>query len=175
MKKLCCQGCGSDLEVEEGIRFVSCNYCGARLEIVHDATTTHSRVLDKIEKRTGEMADDLKVIRLQNDLEQLDREWSSERSRFMTKDKHGNVSEPSSVGSVVGGVVVIGFGVFWIGIASSMGAPGFFPLFGLVFIGVAIFGMISSVSKSQGLRSSQSDYHRKRGHLLSAIDKAKSP
>ena len=56
VKKLCCQGCGSDLVVDEGIRFVTCNYCGARLEIVHDATTTHSRLLDKIEKRTGEMA-----------------------------------------------------------------------------------------------------------------------
>ena len=53
VKKLCCQGCGSDLVVDEGIRFVTCNYCGARLEIVHDATTTHSRLLDKIEKRTG--------------------------------------------------------------------------------------------------------------------------
>lgn len=50
VKKLCCQGCGSDLVVDEGIRFVTCNYCGARLEIVHDATTTHSRLPIKIKK-----------------------------------------------------------------------------------------------------------------------------
>ena len=74
VRKLCCQGCGADLEVDDSIRFVNCNYCGARLEIVRDASTTHSRLLDKIERRTGEMAGELKIIRLQNDLEQLDRE-----------------------------------------------------------------------------------------------------
>lgn len=175
VKKLCCQGCGSDLVVDEGIRFVTCNYCGARLEIVHDATTTHSRLLDKIEKRTGEMAGDLKVIRLQNDLEQLDREWSSERSKFLTKDKNGNVSEPSAAGGLIGGVLAIGFGIFWMVMTSSMGAPGFFPLFGLVFIGVAFFGIFSSMSKAQGLQSGESDYQMKRRQLLSEIERAKSP
>lgn len=43
--KVCCQGCGADLEVDEEIRFVNCNYCGAKLEVVHDATTTHTRLL----------------------------------------------------------------------------------------------------------------------------------
>lgn len=173
VKKLCCQGCGADLEVDEGIRFVNCNYCGARLEIVHDATTTHSRLLDRIEKRTGEMAGDLKVIRLQNELEQLDREWEQDRSRFLTRDEHGNASEPSPVGAVVGGVLVIGFGIFWMSMASSMHAPGFFPMFGLVFIGVALFGMISSMTKSQGLRSCETDYQRKRARLLSEIERTK--
>lgn len=173
VKKLCCQGCGADLEVDESIRFVNCNYCGARLEIVRDATTTHSRLLDQIEKRTGEMAEDLKVIRLQNDLEQLDREWEQERSRFLTRDKNGNASEPSSAGAVVGGVVIVVFGVFWMRMASSMHAPGFFPLFGLLFIGMALFGIISSLNKAQGLRSSESDYRRRRARLLSEIEMAK--
>lgn len=173
VKKLCCQGCGADLEVAEGIRFVTCNYCGARLEIVHDATTTHSRVLEKIEKATGEMAGDLKVIRLQNELEQLDREWDQERSQFLMRDKNGNASEPSPVGAIVGGVLAIGFGIFWISTTSSMGAPGIFPLFGLVFIGFALFGIISSVNKSQGLRNGEEQYQARRGRLLSEIERVK--
>ncbi len=172
VRKLCCQGCGADLEVDEGIRFVNCNYCGARLEIVRDATTTHSRLLDQIEKRTGEMAKDLKVIRLQNDLEQLDREWEQNRARYLVKNKNGHVSEPSPIGAVVGGVVVIGFGIFWMVMASSMGAPGIFPLFGLLFIGLALFGMFSSMSKSQGLRNGRTDHRRKRDQLLAEINKA---
>jgi hypothetical protein len=173
VKKLCCQGCGADLEVDEGIRFVNCNYCGARLEIVRDATTTHSRLLDKIDQRTGEMADDLKVIRLQNELEQLDREWEADRSKYLTRDKHGNVSEPSSVGAVVGGVVMIGFGILWMSVTASMNAPGIFPFFGLLFIGFAIYAMVSSMSKAQGLSDSESGYRMKREQLLSAIKSAK--
>ena len=50
--KACCQGCGADLQIDETIRFVTCNYCNARLEVVHDTTVTHTRQLDKIEKTT---------------------------------------------------------------------------------------------------------------------------
>lgn len=38
----------------------------------------------------------------------------------------------------VGGVAAAVFGVMWIITASSMGAPGFIVLFGVVFVGVAI-------------------------------------
>lgn len=174
VRKLCCQGCGADLQVDDSIRFVSCNYCGARLEIVRDATTTHSKLLDKIERQTGEMVEELKVIRLQNDLEQLDREWQAERSQYLITNKRGETSEPSPVGAVVVGVLVIGFGVFWTVTASSMGAPGVFPLFGMVFIGFAIYGIISTVNKAGGLRGARDDYESKRVRLLAEIARAKA-
>lgn len=174
VKKLCCQGCGADLEVDETIRFVSCNYCGARLEIIRDASTTHSKLLDKIERQTGEMAGELKVIRLQNDLEQLDREWQVERSKYLVTNKRGVVSEPSSIGAVVGGVLVVVFGVIWTAGAASMGAPGFFPLFGVVFVCMALFGIISSLNKAGALKSGESDYQFKRGRLLAEIENAKT-
>lgn len=175
VRKLCCQGCGADLQVDDSIRFVSCNYCGARLEIVRDATTTHSKLLDKIERRTGEMAGELKVIRLQNDLEQIDREWQAERSKYLVTNKHGQVSEPSSAGAVVVGVLVIGFGIFWTVSAASMGAPGIFPLFGLVFIGFALFGIVSSVNKADNLKNGENVYQAKRSRLLAEIEQAKAP
>jgi hypothetical protein len=174
VKKLCCQGCGADLEVDESIRFVSCNYCGARLEIVRDASTTHSRLLDRIERRTGEMAGDLRVIRLQNDLEQLDREWQSQRSKYLVTNKRGEVSEPSTAGAVIGGLIAAGFGIFWTISTSSMGAPGIFPLFGLVFVVFAVFGIASSVNKSGALKSGEMEYQTKRSRLLAQIESAKS-
>lgn len=174
VRKLCCQGCGADLEVDDSIRFVNCNYCGARLEIVRDATTTHSKLLDKIERRTGEMAGDLKIIRLQNELEQLDREWESDRSQYLVTNKRGQVSEPSPVGAVVAGLVMAGFGIFWTITAASMGAPGIFPLFGVVFIGFAIFMMISTIGKADGLRGARDDYQLKRGRILAEIAREKS-
>ena len=63
--KVCCQGCGADLPVDESIRFGTCNYCHARLEIVHDPTVTHTRLLEDIALNTGRSADRLHVLELQ--------------------------------------------------------------------------------------------------------------
>ncbi|MGE9270871.1 MAG: hypothetical protein ACQKBU_08715 [Verrucomicrobiales bacterium] len=173
MTKVCCQGCGADLDVAEDLRFVTCNYCNSRLEIVHDETVTHSKVLDRLEKQTGQMAGDLKVIRLQNDLERLDREWVANSERFMVSNKEGVKSVPSVAGGLVGGVVAIVFGVIWMGFASSMGAPSILPLFGLVFIGFALFSIVNSVTKAQGYSQARSAMEQQRRRLLSQIEQAK--
>lgn len=170
--KVCCQGCGADLDVDEGIRFVTCNFCGARLEIVHDDTVTHSKLLEKIGQQTDAMADDLKVIRLQNELERLDREWQVDSQRFMVADKHGNSRPPNAIGGIFVAVVGVVFGIFWISQASRMGAPGFLPLFGLVFIGAAVFGAIRSMAKSSGMSQARNGYERRRRHLLEQIRRA---
>jgi hypothetical protein len=48
-----------------------------------------------------------------------------------------------SIPLVFMGVLFTGFAVFWIAMATSMGAPFFFPLFGLIFVGVGV-GMLTS-------------------------------
>lgn len=168
--KVCCQGCGADLQIDESIRFVTCNYCNARLEVVHDPTVTHTRQLDKIERTTDRLAGNMKVIELQNDLERLDREWENQRSSLLVRGKDGHVSEPSSTGSMVGGIIMIVFGVFWIGMASSIGAPSLLPLFGLVFIGVAIFSMLNGITKAGAYQSKFSDYDGKRQRLVARLE-----
>lgn len=169
--KVCCQGCGADLQIDESIRFVTCNYCGARLEVVHDATVTHTRQLDKIERTTEQLADNLKVIELQNDLERLDREWDNQRTSLLVRGKNGHVSEPSSVGSMSTGIIMIVFGVFWMGMATSMGAPSFFPLFGLVFIGAAIFNMVNGTAKANAYQNGLHEYEFKRQRLVARLEK----
>jgi hypothetical protein len=171
--KVCCQGCGADLEVDEDIRFVNCNYCGARLEVVHDSTTTHTRLLEKLEKRSDEMAGDLKVIRLQNDLEKLDREWDREMEGFMVTGENGERSIPSTGGSIVGGVVAIVAGVIWMGFAGSIGAPGPFVMFGFVFIGFALFGMVRRSAKAGNYQSAHERMQGRRARLVAQIESAK--
>lgn len=172
--KVCCQGCGADLQIDESIRFVTCNYCHARLEVVHDSTTTHTRQLDKIERTTDQLANKVRVLELQNDLEQLDREWESKRQTLLVRNKQGSVSEPSAAGSMIGGIIAIVFGIFWIGMASSMGAPGFFPLFGLVFVGIAAFSMINGTVKAGTYRNEQGSYEVRRRELTERIEREKN-
>lgn len=168
--KVCCQGCGADLQIDESIRFVTCNYCNARLEVVHDSTVTHTRQLDKIERTTARMADNLKVIELQNDLERIDREWDNQRNNLMVRNKNGHAAEPSSAGSMVGGIITIVFGIFWMSIALSMGAPSFFPLFGLIFIGIAIFNMVNGTVKAGTYQREQSEYEARRQSLITRLE-----
>ena len=44
---------------------------------------------------------------------------------------------PSLLGGL-GGIIAIGFGIFWTIAASSIGAPGFFTMFGVIFVIAAI-------------------------------------
>ena len=48
---------------------------------------------------------------------------------------------PSAMGAV-GSVIVVIFGIFWTITAASMGAPFFFPLFGVLFV---ILGIVQAV------------------------------
>ena len=48
---------------------------------------------------------------------------------------------PSAMGAA-GSVIVVVFGIFWTITAASMGAPGFFPLFGVLFV---ILGIVQAV------------------------------
>ena len=42
-------------------------------------------------------------------------------------------------------LIVVIFGIFWIVEASSIGAPGFFILFGIVFVAVAAFILLKTL------------------------------
>jgi hypothetical protein len=171
--KVCCQGCGADLQVDETVRYVTCNYCHARLEVVHDPSVTHTRLMEKLEKRTERMADNLRVIELQNDLARMDREWELRRESFMVTGKHGHRSLPSTVGSAMSGVVAVVFGVIWMGFAASMGAPSPFVLFGLVFVGFAIFREVNGASKASAYQSAEVLHASQRTALLRKIEAAR--
>jgi len=161
-----CNNCGGPLEVPKKVRFVNCGYCSSRLEIRQSGGAVYSEVLEKIEQNTERIADDLEAIKAQNEIERLDREWQMGMDRYKARNQDGEYSVPNSAGSVIGGVIAIGFGIFWMGMASGIGAPGIFPLFGLVFIGVAFFGMVSGVSKSSAYQRAHDEYQSKRRKLM---------
>ena len=58
-------------------------------------------------------------------------------------------------------------GLLWMGFAMSIGAPGFFPLFGLLFVGVGIFNAMRMSAKADDFHRSHRAYLSKRHDLLS--------
>jgi hypothetical protein len=102
------------------------------------------------------LAGHLEEVHEQNELARIDREWELEREKYMVADRYGRRQVPTTGGSIIGGVIVVGFGIFWTIIASCMalfattqlmehdsqmpgsGPPPFLPV---IFWGMPCFGV----------------------------------
>ncbi len=51
---------------------------------------------------------------------------------------------------VFGGIIALIFGIFWTAMAANMGAPSFFPIFGIVFIVAAIVEIVYNYKNATG-------------------------
>jgi hypothetical protein len=175
--RVTCDGCGAALEVGERARFATCKYCGAKLEIKHTESAVFTEVLERIDKNTAGMAEDLDAIRREQEIARLDREWQLERAGFLQRDKHGNLHEPSTTGGMVGAFIGGGFGLLWtiMAIAMTGSAPAegpfvvakvIFPLFGILFTIGAVVAGIKGASAAGQFEQAQSAYQRKRAALV---------
>lgn len=167
--KVCCQGCGADLQIDETIRFVTCNYCHARLEVVHDATVTHTKQLDHIERTTDQIARKIQVLERQNNLERLDREWEKFRQAVLVRDTQGNLVEPFFGGQILVGILMIGFGISWIVICASNGGLAL-SLIGLAIIGIAIPTLFRGHEKAIAYNHQRDRYQTARQLLIAQLE-----
>jgi LSD1 subclass zinc finger protein len=161
-----CNKCGAALDLPRGARFVTCTYCGSRLEVHRSGGAAYTEILESIDQRTEQIADNVEAIRWQNELERLDREWMIRRDSLMVTDKHGGRHVPGGGGALIGSIIAGVFGVIWTVAATSGGAPGFFTLFGIVFVVAAIGGGVYSVAKAGQYQEAEAAYNRQRGELL---------
>ncbi len=170
-----CNHCGAPLEVSAKAKYVTCGFCEANLVVEHTGSSYSTAVLEEIRETTAQLARDVAEIKSSSELEQLDKQWERQRSQHMVTGKHGQQSLPTKTGAVVLGTAMGGFGLLWTlfagGIVSmgiGSGAPAFigiFPLFGLIFIGVAVFGAISTYNKADSYERARQRYESQRRQL----------
>jgi len=173
LQPITCNHCGAPLEVSAGARFATCAHCGSRLAIHRTPSAAYTEVMEQIGQHTERMAESLDTIRLQNELERLDREWQMERETLLVRSKNGSTSEPSAAGGMIGAGIAAVFGVFWTIGAASMGAPAFMVLFGMIFVALAIFGGVSAVTGAQKYSDTEEAYRRKRDEILRQLDESR--
>lgn len=170
--KVCCQGCGADLQLAADIRFLTCNFCGSHLEIVRDSTTTHTRLLDELQRKTERMEGKLRLLELQNELELLDRNWDRYRESCLTRDNQGGLVEPSLAASLVlgwgaiglGGVILL-FCLFnWNG---GQGSNGLIFVIGFIVFGV--YHLLMGADKARSFEGARTSYQLRRNTLIRAI------
>lgn len=175
LESVACNNCGAPLQVPEGANFVTCVHCNTQLSIKR---TGNARFTEAIE----DLREQVEKLTRQNELEALDREWELEKESFMVANKHGRRHLPTKTGSLIGGVVIAVFGLFWttmaFGITSKAShfgggfGPAFscFPLFGLVFVAGGIAMSIYAYRKAGDYEQAHRRYKRRRREVLKKSD-----
>ncbi len=164
-----CNHCGGPLDVPPGIRFVTCTYCHSRLEIHRTGNAAYTEVLEAIRQDTTQIAGDIGAIKIENEVERLDREWLLERENFMVRREDGRSSDaPSAVGSVIGAAVMAVFGVAWLSFLPAE-APFFFRLVGFAFIVLAVVGAVMGVNGAGRYAEAERHYRQRRNQLLTRL------
>ena len=166
VKSVLCNNCGGPLELKPKIRFVTCNFCGSNLKVEQSGNALYTEMMEGIDDRTRQIAEDVNIIKRQNEIEQMDREWMAEQERYKVKGKDGNYSIPTQGESIFAGGIAIGGGILWSLFAVNMGAPVFFPLFGLLFISFGAYAAINGYQKATKYQQEKAKYQQKRRNMM---------
>jgi hypothetical protein len=168
-----CNSCGAPLRVGTQVRFVTCQFCNTQLEIKRSDSSIFTEQIDRIADNTAQMAQDLEAIKLQNEIEMLDREAAA------CPDQSSRNGGPGGRG---GGLFGLAFAIFFAfvcfgmaGIAGKSRAPGFFAL---VPIGMGIFvvvGALMTMLKSSDRSERQDNLRRRRDELTQKLAELNKP
>lgn len=165
-----CNNCGAPLQVQASTKFCTCSFCGSHLKLRQEGGTVFCEVLGELKARTERIEDDVRRIRLNQELEALDREWEQEEEQFSTRQKDGSYVLPSKSDALLKGAVAAVAGVVWMGFASNTGAPVYVPLLGLFVIGMGIHLGIQGMQKADQFEKRKHIYQQRRARLLREID-----
>lgn len=164
-----CNHCGAPLEVGAKTRFVTCQFCNSSLEVKRTDNSIFTEEVAKIAENTGRMAESLEVIKLQNEIEQLDREWGIEQANHMVNSRTG----PRTPGNPVFGLAfTLFFAVVCFLMASGFASSGA-GIFTIVPIGMGVFALIAGVmgmARGEERKTAESGYQKRREELTRRLD-----
>lgn len=174
-----CNHCGAPLQIGEGTRFVTCQFCQSNLEVKRTDSSVFTQEVAKIAENTGRMAESLEVIELQNEIERLDREWAQKEAGYISNGKNGPHRPSSSLFGLAFGIffacVCFGMAVAMSNIAGSF--HGGFSAMGLVPAGMGVFAIVAAVmnmNKGVELERAESAHQARRAELLAKLQQARS-
>jgi LSD1 subclass zinc finger protein len=172
LEPILCSQCGAPLTVPPGVNYVTCNQCQASLAVRRESSATYTEVVEKLARQTEELSAHLADLRYEQQLERLDREWQIERDDLLVTGRRGGKYRPSFVAGAISILVGGGFGLFWTMMAFGManagpggGMAAIFPIFGLVFIILAIGSGLSMIVKAQRYAQAEHRYRQRRAEL----------
>ncbi|MBX9585523.1 MAG: hypothetical protein K2X87_34890 [Gemmataceae bacterium] len=160
-----CNNCGAPLEVAAGANYATCGHCGARLAVRRTGSAASTEVLEKLDRTTERIAGHLEELTRQNEVERVDREWAQEQANYLVGGKDGRRHLPTQRAGLVIALVMGGFGLIWTAFAATF-APFPFPLFGLLFVGFAVYTGLSQVKGAEKYAEAEARYHERRREAM---------
>ena len=88
----------------------------------------------------------------------------------MVTGRYGARYVPGRASSLIGGAVIVGFGIFWTATAAGMGGPGFLPLFGVLFVLIGILISVVSYFRADQYAQAHQRYQKRRATLMNRGD-----
>jgi len=159
-----CNNCGANLSVPPDTRYLTCSYCHSQLQVHASGGAAYTEVLDRIDARTEHIAADVETIKLQNELEQLDREWAAAHPDGAAPGKNSG----GAIGIILGcifGLFALLIGAFWLsGAPSEMKVFGIFPV--LIGFGLPVAAIMQGLKGTQD----QEQYAARRAAILERLN-----
>jgi hypothetical protein len=150
------------------VEYVACRYCQAQLHVQRNQSVVFTEVLQSLQQQTERLADNTEILRLQNEIALLDREWEQQSAELMVHGKHGRVSTPDKNSAVVGGMFITIFGLFWTCIAGAMFPP--MALFGILFIVMGLINVRKQHDNAERYTQLKASHQIKRDRLREQLD-----
>lgn len=166
LRSLACNSCGASLTVTDATRFVTCAHCGSQLAVHRTDNSAFTEIVSEIREQNLQIAEDLRVVRLQNDVEALDRDWEIQREAYISTKENGEKTEPHPASNLAGGVLAVVLAVVWLVGTSMPDGPQWYSLIGPVIGLLGILNAVSGYHRSHEFARLKDRYQKRREQLL---------
>jgi hypothetical protein len=171
LEAIACNNCGAPLHIPDGVNFVTCNHCGSQLAVKRNDTIVYTERLEKLEGRTDSMADEIRRLKMQQELNQADDDWESEKRNYIIRTKNGG-NLPDEPGAAMGLVAsVIGLVVLGIMALAIRDGISLVCLPMLLFAGITAWTAFDYFTKLNNYNAAQANYYQRREEIQQRYNK----
>ncbi|MEZ5939913.1 MAG: hypothetical protein R3C18_00890 [Planctomycetaceae bacterium] len=96
-----CNNCGAPLPVPDSTRYLTCQYCDTRLEVVRKGNAAFTKVLGELQERTDQISSEVRRLQLENELLKVEQSWERESRELGFQGQNGRASGPTVTGGAV--------------------------------------------------------------------------
>ena len=154
-----CNECGTPLEASDSVRYLTCGNCGAQLSVMRISSSVFTEKLEA----TG----NAEMVRIQNDIVQLDYLWELERQKYLVRFKR-SYYEPGLFDFVIWTVFAL-LGLNFIRGSTGPRGGALDVIFGILIASFSIARVVDSVQKAARLKAGRSIYEAKRKAVRAAL------
>jgi DNA-directed RNA polymerase subunit RPC12/RpoP len=171
LESIACGNCGAPVRVPSGATYLTCRYCGSSLAVRHSESAAYTEVLERIDIRTDRMSADLAALRVQGEIERIDREWKELEAAFDRDTRALAASVQNAVEartSLFPPMLGIAASIALLFVLPIYGFAEYTPLAPLLMVGFALIWLGQGLGKARRATRLERAYDRMREACITA-------